>query len=269
MENKIQNYVDWKRISRAVDHSTDKKFSVEKINDVILKLQLMYDIVGSYSQTRSMLSSIGEILLNDNVPNIYVPVCPDYSHINQLYTMEYVSNGVSLVAQKHIDFLLEIRSIIPSLNVIFLIADQECYDSVLCNKMGISTNEFRSRIIESNKELYSSILQFGWKAEEMSKIVPDILSKEQEYSLWIGSTPEFSRQIDYDTYKRDVLYKKINPLLSWEDKRKRTVHTAAQYYCLGKFTKDMGALICNHTTTNLAWYLKTGVALIENPIIIY
>jgi hypothetical protein len=268
METQVINNTIWRRISGSLYQKTSKTISFERINEVVDKLKILYGILGPYSQTRSMLSMIGQIMLNESF-NVYVPVCPDYSHVNKLYTMKSVSNGISLVAEIHINFLLKIKEIIPSLNVTFIIADHESNDLVLCNKMGISTDEFKSRINESKIALAEFVEPLGWYSKEMSDVVPDLTSKELEYSSWISNSPQFARQINYDTMKRDALYRKIDHNLSWEDKRKRTIHTAAQYYCLGRFVSSIGSLICNHTTTNLAWYVEAKVAVIENPVVIY
>ncbi len=269
IKNIQKQIIDWERVAKAIYQKINKTCSLDYIRlEILPLLEELHKCTGEYTSNRSMLTSIGCNLVSDN-PKVIIPVCPDYSHENGLYTMKSVFDGISLIAQKHIIFIKYVCSIIPKLQVEFLVADNEVKDELLCKKMGLTKEVFLERIIRSKDALQDSVSQFGWSVNLMTDVVQNIVVKEKQIIDFIQSEVSYKKQIEYDTLKRSSLYSKIDATLSWEEKCLRTIHTAAQYYCLGYFCKSRGYLVCNHTTTNLAWYLKSGVAIIHNPVSIY
>ena len=265
----METIIDWKRITTAIYHKADRKYTIDEITDKVIPiLSKLSEITGEYTSYRKTLTIIGSQLLLGS-PKVIVPVCPDYSHENDLYTMKYVLSDISLVAQKHVNFIKHVSTIIPELQVEFLVADQESEDELLCCKMGLDKDKFLERIIKSKDALQRSISQFGWSAQLMTNVFPNLVMRENELTQIIQSNDAHKRLIEYDTSNRDSLYAKIDATLSREEKIKRTVRTAAQYYSLGEFCATHGYFVCNHTTTNLAWYTKAGVGIIHNPVRIY
>lgn len=264
-----QPNIDWKRLTASIHQQSKKEFDFNEIRDGIIPvLRELVLHTGEYTFNRPTLSTMGLQILKGN-PSVVVPVCPDYSHENGLYTMKSVFNDVSLIAQKHIDFMGLVCRIIPNLRVQFLVADQESQDELLCRKMKLTQSEFLELIVQSRDAIQRQIEPFGWSSHLMTDVFHGLVVEEQKRIDAIWADDSSRRQIEYDTSKREELYAKIDPNLSLEQKLMRTVRTAAQYYCLGEFCLSKDYFVCNHTTTNLAWYLKSGVAVLHNPVSIY
>ena len=216
-----------------------------------------------------MLLRLGKILLAVSEPAIIVPACPDYSHENGKYTFRSLRGGVSLLSEKHIDFLKQITAILPEAKVLFLLADHEADDPELCQVVGKTREEFADLVSESVRATRARIGGFGWKAELMTVLIPNLIAEEERISEWIANNPEFTRRIVSETISRGEMYCKINRSFTQKEKELRTIRTAAQYLALGQFVARNSHLVCNHTTTNLSWYLQTEAALIHNPVSIY
>ncbi len=265
---KIKQPIDWQRISNAILQQ-DKTLSKHHLEEIGEKFALLVDILGDYSLVRPMITKICHHIALKGYIDVIVPVCPDYSHENGIYTLESVQSNLSLVAQKHIEFLKTINDVFK-ISALFLFADYEVEDEFLRNKMGLSKDQFLGRIRSSSSKCYEVIreLGFNWLSSMMTDVLESIEQKEEIYISMI-SNAEYVKQIAYDTVKREVLYNKINPNFTWEQKVKRTIKTAAQYYMLGLYAKSHNSLICNHTTTNLSWYVKSGAGILHNPVVIY
>lgn len=263
--------INWERISKAIYQSFKKEVSLEEINQKVIPILVnICDFCGEYTTHRSMLIKIGNFLLN-GYKKIIIPICPDYSHNGVHYTMKSVSDGIPLSVHKHFLFLKKLSSFVKDIEPTFILADQEIYDVLLSNKMNLTQEQFLEKIIGSKKSISSFISNesSAWKVELMSSLFPAISEMEKKYITMLDSNEDFRSQIRYDTTKRSSLYNKIDPNLSIEEQCRRTIRTAAQYYSIGQFCFINNYLICNHTTTNLSWYQRSGVGIIHNPITIY
>ncbi|MEK7553075.1 MAG: hypothetical protein AAB504_00065, partial [Patescibacteria group bacterium] len=81
----------------------------------------------------------------------------------------------------------------------------------------------------------------------------------------------FKARLITEMVARENLYNNIYQAkqMTIEGKMKRTIKTAAQYVVMGNFADKNNFLICNHTTSNLTWYLQTKAAILHNQIIPY
>ncbi len=259
--------IDWKRIKKALLHK-NQNTTEKEVEQVFSKFSAIQHMLGDYSLGRSTVSIICTHILQHKGIKCLVPVCPDYSQENELYTLNYVSGGISMLAQKHIDFLKRINEHIP-VKAHILYADYEVEDNYLRNKVGVTKDEFFKQIRSSKETCISAVKHMGWKASLMTELIPDIAYQESVYIDLIRNEEKYRRKIEYDTRNKEDLFNRINPNFTWEDKTFRTLKYSAQYYVMGLFCKEKDYIVCNHTTANLAWYVKTGTGLLHNPIAIY
>jgi hypothetical protein len=207
-------------------------------------------------------------LLEDN-PNIIVPCCPDYTNHNGLYNFQGLNGGVSLLAEKHIQFLEKVVKVIPDLDVLFVIADLESEDEGLRNAVKMDKSQFDQKVNSSLVALNLRLSVLGWRADFMTNLILDLFNQEELEKKRLIDDVSFALRLKSETAGRVEMYQKINLEMSFEQMFSRTVRTAAQYIILGKFANQNKKMICNHTTTNLSWYLKTGAAVLHNPIKVY
>lgn len=258
------NQIDWQRLTNSLIQQNRTLANKETVVPYIFQLSKIAEVCGEYTSKRSTLSKIGTLLIKQKT-QLIIPVCPDYAHENGLYTMKDLSDGVSLVAVKHFEFVEKIKLIIPQLRILVLIADHEADDDLLCRAMRTTRDEFLHRIVASKEK----IVGLGYECKLMTDCIPNLVSQEQEMITQIATNEIFQRQIDYDTSKRSALYDKIDSNMSWQERRMRTINTAAQYSVLGTYCKENDWMVCNHTTTNLSWYEKAEAVIVHNPVKIY
>jgi hypothetical protein len=264
---KLNLSVDWKRINKSLLQN-NRKLKQEDIDEVFCKFSAIQGLLGEYSLGRTTVTKICAHILKNKQINCIVPVCPDYSEDNELYTLNNLSGGISMLARKHIDFLKKIQECVP-VKAHILYADYEAEDDYLRSKVGVTKEEFFAHISSSKETCISLVKNFGWTASLMTELIPDIAQQESVYIELIRNEEKYKGKIEYDTFNKSELFNRINPNFTWEDKIFRTLKYSAQYYVMGLFCSNNDYLVCNHSTANLSWYLKTGTGLLHNPISIY
>lgn len=261
--------LDWKRIMKCVSQDA-RRVGKNNVDLVLIEatLRQLVNICGAFSQNRRVLQRIGRCLLGDEV-KIIAPVCPDYSHEGGKYTFKSLSGGVSLLAQRHITFLKEVADIIPHAEVTLLVADHEADDPELCRVVGKSRDEFTQLVMKSVIATQEVVKPLGWQVRAMTDLIPDLVPREKVMAESISSRKEFTDRIKSDTYYRADMYRAINRSLSLEEMNQRTIVTASQYMALGSWASEHMYIVCNHTTTNLTWYLQAETGVLHNPIAVY
>jgi hypothetical protein len=240
---------------------------VTAVDKTVYMLAQIAEVCGEYSQTRKMLIRIGKLLLRGK-PKILVPVCPDYAHEGGKYTFNGLGGGVSLLTQQHIASLQSLIGILPDFEVLILMADHEADDTALVQTTGKSRDEFLALLDSSIRATRIVVEPLVWNVARMTEIIPSLIQDEKEVYQWICGNRRFEHRIIADTIQRAGMYAKYG-YLNTAEMQERTARTSAQYVALGRFAARNGYLVCNHTTTNLSWYLQTDVAVLHNPIQVY
>ncbi len=248
---------DWKRIGKSLLQETKK--GSEEINDVLRKLEFLTSECGEITGNRKMLNRIGKVLLTENPIIVLTPCC------------QTLNSGSKLLVERHIVFLQKVFKIIPSISPLFLVADHESEDVELCSAVGKTQEEFCLMTKKSMADINSLIEFFGWKAALMSETIPNLIQRENEIAQWIANENQFKVRLITETAARGNLYHNIYRAkpMTVKEQMQRTIKTAAQYVVMGEFADQNNFLICNHTTSNLAWYLQTEAAILHNPISSY
>ena len=260
----------WGNAMRAVRRAANQENLLFKEDNLVGWLRSVISMCGEYSQQRTAIEGLGRMFLSGGVVNIVAPCCPDYSHDGGKYTFRSLRGGISLLAQKHIEFLRTMAAAAgENVSVLLLIADHEGDDPELCQTVGKTRAEFAELVEESIVQTRAAVALFGWRVEAMTSMIPDLMERESESVSWIASETRFSERIERETNLRKEMYKKINPSLTAMEMLYRTIHTAAQYVALGRWAYRHSFAICNHTTTSLSWYKETGAVILHNPISIY
>lgn len=241
------------------------KRSPEECLDILEKI---IPLCGPFSRGKRVCREVGLWLLRGHT-EIVAPVCPDYSHENGKYNFRTLNSGVPLLGEIHIQFLHDIVAHIPGSSVTFLVADHERDDPLLCLKVGKTKEEFGELVRGSVSNLRRAVEPFAWRAEAMTDVIIDLVQQEITCADWIEKNPSFQDRVRSETHQREDMYARITSRMSYEEMTRRTIHTAAQYVAMGRFAKLNGKLICNHTTTNLAWYLQAETAFLHNPVSVY
>ena len=267
MEGVMNDEIDFGELSKTVEKSLSAggRDKAKRTTGLLLKL---LETCGEASRSRRMALRISRLLVEDEI-TIVAPCCPDYTHHNGKYTFQGLNGGISLLAGKHISFLKEITETIPRARVILLYADQEAEDEEMLRVTRKSKTEFAALVDNSVSRTLEEVSRFGWKADLMTRFFPAIIQEETAISLWIRNNPDLERRITAESIQREEMYCRISRRLTSEEKIGRTVRTAAQYIALGRHSVANKYLICNHTTTNLSWYLESGAAILHNPVSIY
>lgn len=255
--------LDWRRIEKTL---ADTKLDYQ---DALKILPEILTLCGEFSQTRKMAVRIGKIFIQTKPVEIIAPACPDYSHCNGKYTFEALNNGVSLLALKHIEFLKKVLHFLPKTKITILMADQEAYDPELCRVTGKNREEFRELVMQSIKATQEVVTEFGWTVKPITEAIPEITTQENEFITMLQSNPKFLYRLQMETISRIDMYRKIRRDFTREEMLSRTIRTAAQYLAFGHHAAKNNALVCNHTTANLSWYLQTEAAVLHNSISIY
>ncbi len=264
------NDSDYRRTFKSLADSLRGQPDIhDRVSLVIDKLKLLLPECGEFSRTHMMRFRVGHCLLNNSVPTILAPACPDYSHTNGRYDFRSVGRGVSLLAQHQISFLRRITPLIGACNVVILIADHEADDDGLCNAIHKTRDEFRDAIHSSIEAVNTEVAALGWRGVAMTAFVPTLISDEAREMTRISGASELQARIDVDTQARRSMYHKLN-CFDQNEMRQRTIRTASQYVAMGEFAGKHNYLVANHTTVNLAsWYSRTPAAVLHNPVTVY
>lgn len=262
-------FTDWSKTRKALSQQLRQTPDLMRLEFAMELLPQVIQLCGEHSRHRRMVLKIARALSVER-PTIYAPCCPDYSHDGQRYNFRGLGSGVSLLAEKHLEFLAErVSPLLPRARIIFLIADQEADDPDLVTAAGISHAEFMRRIQLSLDALRVRTAAYGWEAGFMTEQIPGLREQEAMFAQALRSDQAKSARIQTETLARSPMYRMIRPNMAVPQMLERTIRTAAQYLIMGELAARQNALICNHTTTNLAWYGETGAALLHNPISVY
>lgn len=204
-------------------------------------------------------------------PEIWVPVCPDYSSDTNGYRFDALRSGVSLLARRHAAFLQPITKAVPGARVTVMYADLEARDRAIAQACGIDSITFLQRVDASieatRRELRGR--DGTWRVERMTDVIDNLPTRELAARRWLMSSPERVQRLERDAFARSDMYDRINPLMGPEERIQRTLRTSAQYVALGQEATKHQTIICGHTTTNLHWYEAVGAALLHNNVRLY
>lgn len=264
----MNDSINWRGIKIAVTQEARHKGKNADVDEALERLRGLTTICGTFSCSRKMLVRIGTRLLDKKLI-ILAPYCPDYSNANGRYTFRELHGGLSLLAKMHIDFLQKVVEILPDAKPILLVADLEAEDGEIRRAVHKTREEFSALVACTLQATRKAIVSFGWQAEFMTTFLPDLALQEKEIAKWISENKAFNQRIATETVDRAEMYRKIRNSFTTDEMIQRTVRTAAQYVAIGRYAHQQDFLICNHTTTNLSWYLQTGVAVLHNPISVY
>jgi len=256
---------NWKRVRAALRQAAE---SEEQVELLLPTLRSLVDACGEPSRTSKMVIRVGKALLNPHC-SIIAPCCPDYTHSDGQYNFRGLNGGVSLLAELHIKFLLKIQEFVPKAKIRLLYADHEADNPELRFATGKTKEEFDSLVESSISETRCSVAPFGWEVMKMTEVIPTLVDDEKEIAQWLAETDSFRHQFSSETMGRSDMYLRIKSQWKWEEMLERTIQTAAQYIALGRYAATTGQLVCNHTTTNLSWYLQTGAGVLHNPVSVY
>ena len=255
-------------LGATLSHYAKSIGKADQVTALLAKLQELVKIIGQESRNERVLFALGTALLADQ-KTVIVPVCPDYSHNGWRYTFEGLNGGVSLVTQKHLEFLLAVKEIFPDLQVIFLMADHEADDEAICCKVGKTRDEFQRLVLQSAEATRCLMAPLGWQSHLMTELIPDLVVQEAKIAAELTGDEALSQGLRQDAVSREDLSRLIYHAFTREEVFTRTVRTAAQYKAMGQFVAGRNYLVCNHTTVNLRWYVETDAALLHNPVRIY
>lgn len=261
--------INWARLRKSLLQEKDIADTPARVEEVLTILQSISDLCGDYSHSRKMILRIARVMLRNPQPQIIAPVCPDYSHEKGKYTFRSLNNGVSLLTENHVAFLKKFSTFLPKAKITFLLADHEADDKDICRIVGKTNQEFVQLVNESLVKTNDMVSSCGWNAMLMTDAIPNLLEREYNISNLISNNSEFDSRIKKESIQRLEMYRRINRDFSDQEILQRTVRTAAQYVAMGEFVAEREYILCNHTTTNLSWYLQTNAAVLHNPVCIY
>lgn len=261
---------DWKRIRSALlqqfrRERADHDHRHDLVDEVLEILPALIRLCGPASRARRTILDIGGVLLRSSLaPTIIAPTCPDYSHRAGRYTCNDISGGVPLLARRHIAFLGDLAQLLPEAKISLLLADQEADDPKIATACGKTHAEFRRLIASSIRQTQHAVSGMGWQVEAMTHVVPDFHEQLSTVAEQLYDQPGLRRRFEVETHQRRRLYSLIDPDGTEEELLLRTINTAAQYVTLGRYARERDQLVCNHTTTNLGWYKRSGTAVLHN-----
>ncbi|MEK7549685.1 MAG: hypothetical protein AAB519_01735 [Patescibacteria group bacterium] len=252
--------LDWKRIGKALFQEARRIGKEKQAEELLESLQKLVLFSGQATRSRKVLFQIGRALLKDD-PVLLVPICQDYRFGSGLLGSE-----VPALAQLHAQFLEKVTELFPCIAVRFLIADQESESKDLCQDLRKTPEDLSFLMQQSAERTGQYVASKGWQTLMMTDVVDNLLEKEEETFRWIVENPAFHARIVSDVLSRGPLYDRVRTNMPFEEKKKRTAYTAAQYVVLGRYASEHGFLVCGHTTTNLSWYLQCEVGILHNPV---
>ncbi|SFB44425.1 hypothetical protein SAMN05216266_111206 [Amycolatopsis marina] len=260
----------WDRINTALRQYERDHANSGLLPELLERLPRVIAASGAASTTRRMVQRIGRTLLDTGLaPTILAPTCPDYSHRDGRYTCTSVHGGTPLLAHRHIDFLDRVTESLPRARVVFLLADQEADDPVICRVCRVEPEEFRRRVEQSILATREAVERRGWQAEAMTRYVPHFRHQSTNAAREIAADSRLRGRLASESDQRSRLYALLDPSMTTQEAETRTARTAGQYVALGTFAAERDMLICNHSTTNLGWYNNVGTAVLHHPIDLY
>lgn len=254
----------WSSLAHTLSGEARNRQPHRQVAEVMVWLRIIADSGSEYG--KAGLLDLGRTMLFSPAPTILAPCCPDYGHKDGQYDFSGLHGGVSLLAQRQIEFLTGLTAQRLQLPVCLIYADQEAEDTELCGVVQ-QTRESFIGLVESSIRQTSRVVPTDWRVRKFSEILPHLSTEEKVEGQRLLC--EEAAVINRDTHARRIMYERINPRFTWEQMQHRTARTAAQYLILGRWAAQNGYIISNHTTVNLQWYRKTGVGLIHNPIKVY
>lgn len=264
----MHNSIDFGRVRTALFQEAHKRRLPEgRVEECARLLPDLLSLCGQYSHSRRVATRLGQMLLAGPL-HVLAPTCPDYTHLFGRYTFKGLGDGVPLLAKRHIVFLESVQKLIPDMHVSLLVANHEADDEALCVATGCTRDEFLRRLQRSLIAVQDLIAEYGWSASFMTDVVKDLISEERLVARELQHNETYAGHIKMENIARQPMYRRIGQF-TIEEQRRRTLTTAAQYVVLGRFAERRNMAICNHSTTNLAWYLREGVAVLHNPIQVY
>lgn len=232
----------------------DERTRTEYAAEAALSLR---EVCGEASKSRQAVLRIGKALIAKPFPCILVPVCLDYGNLN---------GQVPPMALRHLEHYERCREVLGEATAIFLMPDLESEDPSLRSNAKTSQACFAGLLAASRHALEQTVQARGVCVADMSCMIPNLAERERKTREWIRDVPSFAIRIQNDTIHRSELYNRTMGTASHEQRVERTIRTAAQYVMLGRYAVETRCLVMNHTTTNLAWYGKTDVGLLHNPV---
>lgn len=263
--------LDWKRVRGALFHEARRRgISETKTEETLALLPQLIGMCGDYSRSRKVAERLGSLLLGTDAPEVIVPTCPAYPNRDGRYHRVWtLGSGVSLLTRLHLPFLGRLAELIPTVRVTVLVADFEAEDPILRRATGLTRTAFIDRVRATAAATRALVQPLGWNARLFSEFMPTFAQARAEAAEWIRAEPAFVPQIRADTLSRQSFYRLYYPRATFGRMMGRTVKAAAEYTVLGREAANRGLIIVNHTTSSLAWYVRTDVAFLQNPVRTY
>lgn len=248
---------DADRVEKALrDEGKRKGINKNEIDRAVHSAMHIVERCGEFSQNRKMATRIGSALMN-GCKSVVVPVCVNYRNL------ENCDGATTLFLERHISFLESIGACSFALAPTFLVPRHEATSDVLNRWYRISEDSL-TKVFQGIYTTARTLSEkHGWNVCSMDILIPDIVEREQEAYVALSSDTSIERQINAHMLRRRALY---SERMQVEEMRSLTVRTAAQYVAFGNFAAKNNLIICNHTTTSLQWYTRTGAAVLHNPI---
>lgn len=260
--------IEWKRVQTALfQEARRRQIPTEKVEATLSILPEIIGLCGTYSQSRKMAVRVGRVLIGTDAPEFVVPTCPAYPNRSGRYHKVYtLGSGVSLLTKLHLPFLERLAKAVPTARITILVADFEAEDRIIRRATGLTREAFVQRVRSTAEATAALMRPHGWNAALFSEFLPNFAERRLEAIGWIRSVPAFLPQLQADTLARRDFYRLYYPCANASQMIARTVKAAAEYTVLGNEAAGRGQIVVNHSTTSLAWYLRTDVALLHNPV---
>lgn len=260
-------HIPWKRVRSGLAHyAREHGFAPHRVKKAYDALQHIVPMCGEANRARRVAFRLGCVLLGDH-PRIFVSACPPYINDGERYTYQGLGDGVPLLVTQHARFLKQLEPYLGGAQVTFLLGDHEAHSPMVVKAAGISKEEFLRRVKCSLSATLDFLKPLGWNAVLVTEHIPDFLAQaEQEcQAMQSGSVPQ--ALLDGLNAAKAPVYRRIGHQPDgW---MLRTIENSAAYVVLARYVAGQGAIVCNHTTPNLLWYRKLGVAFLHNDLRIY
>jgi hypothetical protein len=273
---------DGYRRGLPANYSGLEKAGVSSVDQLMGELEEIKGILPPKNKTekRILRSHLG-LVTADTPLEIYVGSCPDYSHMDGLYTHTSLGEGVPLLTTQHLRHDTELLKLLEKYNVPYsfylLIADVEATDDVFAAKFtGGSVPEFMRRCGVSMKGTETEIERI----KDENKLTGNMVSSsffgaftletfmdyQRKYSEVLkqkyDAESNFRTRIHGDIAMRMGMYSRMYDgavgSMTMSEKQlffvSRTIRTMAQYLVLGRLISERSAypIIINHPTRNLS-----------------
>ncbi len=261
--------ISWERVNRALaQFARQQGILSEKVLSIMRVLPQLLGLCGDVSRSRKTAYRIGCTLLSSPSVKLFVPVCPDYSHADGKYTFRHMGSGVSLLFLKHRAFVERLLAALPEMQIHVLLADHERDLQHLRGALRISDEVFEHNI-QGTLQALRIVAPASWEVNTFTAAFPGFGAQVWVKAEALLRDPRHRHALVSDTKSRRHLYDKIGYPRRTKTRLMCTAHVAAQYVCLAEEAVRAQALICNHTTTSLRWYLQTSAGILHNPVSIY